>query len=338
MGWRDLIAKPETLILPWTGGRKVSCRDRFWQVQGRLPPEFGWYEFTVDGGREARIGQQTACDPAFEKGHKLVRGYLVGDRLIPDTARVDPDPAKLIDQTYPVLIAEMGLDRFTRAVVVKTLNEAGNQLVYLRQEFPQGPEGDVEAAYQDRKDSIRDIPGVTPALDLAFQWLTYQRAQAEIREREEEARRVEEERRREAAERLAQAMKDTGTGAGRRALAQRDFKAAARAALAISGAELLDVRPSANRGQMVVQYRFRHRRLECEVNAETLRIVDAGVCLDDHRGTKGDTFYTLESLPAVINDAMNLGRLVVWRHAPGDREGVHDRAGRHHDWEDDDDD
>ena len=48
------------------------------------------------------------------------------------------------------------------------------------------------------------------------------------------------------------------------------------------------------------------------------RLLDAGVCLDNHRGTKGDTFFTLESLPAVIGEAIRGNKLVVWRHVPGD--------------------
>ena len=67
---------------------------------------------------------------------------------------------------------------------------------------------------------------------------------------------------------------------------------------------------------MVVQYRFRQQRLECVVERHTLRVVDAGVCLEDHdTGEKGDRELTLESLPPVVGQAIDEGRLVVWRHA-----------------------
>ena len=56
------------------------------------------------------------------------------------------------------------------------------------------------------------------------------------------------------------------------------------------------------------------RRFECTCDARTLRIVDAGICLVDHRsGQKGDQYFTLESLPGVIQQAEREGKLVVFR-------------------------
>jgi hypothetical protein len=52
-----------------------------------------------------------------------------------------------------------------------------------------------------------------------------------------------------------------------------------------------------------------------------LRIIDSGICLTAHyddpefeAGTKGDGFFTLESLPSVIREAQRDGKLVVYRH------------------------
>jgi len=342
MGWQDLLTPetPEEHTLPWAGGKKVHSLARTWALKGRQPPEHGWYTFSITGGRTARLKAPEPVDPEPEFTDRTLRGYVVGDRFILDSAAVDPDPTKLIQQTEPVYCVERGLDRFTRAQVFR---DRESRLIYLSQEWPEGPEVEVLEAYQDRKGSVTEIHGVTPALDLAFRWISWGREQAEVARREAE-RFAEEERVRLAAEevrraaeeeravRFQQAVKDAGTGAGRRNLAQYDFPAAARAALALSGAELLDCRESAARGEMVVQYRFRHRRLECTCDRLTLRIIDAGVCLTDHHdGTKGDTYFTLESLPTVIGEAMGLGKLVVWRHAPGDQ------AGRYDDYDDDED-
>jgi len=326
MGWQDLLVPDsDKRSLPWTGGRQVHERERTWTIHGKLPDEHGWYIFSVSGGRKAELNSEgdRPCD--FGDGHKLVKGYLVGDRIIPDDARVDPDPTKLIEQTAPVHIVEPGLDRFARASVAVTRGG----LVYVGQEFPQGAEAAVQMAYQDRKDSVDHVSGVTPALDLAFRWVSRQRLLAEEREREMERIRLDEERKRAEAERMRQAMKDAGTGAGRRALAQRDFNAAAKAALKLTGAELLDARPSYNKREMVVQYRFRNRRLECVVDKDTMRVVDSGICLQDHHtGVKGDTRFTLESLPTVVGEAIQTGKLVVYRHVDGDR-GYNDD-----DWDD----
>jgi len=313
MGWKDLLSAEERLVLPWLGGRKVHGRDRSWNIAGKLPEEHGWYEFSVSGGRQASVGDPADPDPEFEDDRKTVRGYLTGDRLIPDSARVDPDPAKLVGQTMPVYLVERGLDRFARAVAAETLD---GKLVYVRQEFPEGPETEVQGAYQDRNDSVAHVAGVTPALDLAFRWVSRQRVLAEERQRELERRRAEEERQRQEQEALEKAMKDAGTGAGRRALAARDFNAAAAAALRVSGAQLLDARQAYGRNEMVVQYRFQNRRLECVVDRRTMQVVDSGICLTDHdTGEKGDTYFTLESLPPVVGQAIREGRLVVYRHA-----------------------
>ena len=319
MGWEDLLSENTSKVLPWLGGRRVIDGTQVLHVKGRLPRDFGWYSFEVSGGRYARLLGPSEPNMDYADGKGLIRGYLVGERLIPDTARVDPDPTKMIDQTIPVLLAERGLDRFARAAILPLEIETEKVHLYVRQEFPTGPEMDIERAYQDRLTSITDIKEVSPALDLAFQWLSLQRVITERLEAEEAARRILEAQRREREERLAEARENIGTGAGRRALAQIDFKAAATAALSISGAELLDSRPAPQQGNMIVQYRFRHRRLECVVVRDTLRIVDSGICLTDERtGENGETLFTLESLPGVINEAMNTGRLVVYRRAPGD--------------------
>jgi hypothetical protein len=54
------------------------------------------------------------------------------------------------------------------------------------------------------------------------------------------------------------------------------------------------------------------------VHAPTLRIVDAGICLEAHvTGERGDNRFTLESLPAVLEEAIRTNRLVVFRHVDG---------------------
>jgi len=62
--------------------------------------------------------------------------------------------------------------------------------------------------------------------------------------------------------------------------------------------------------------------------------VDSGICLIDHTTEeRGDARFTLESLPAVINEAINDQKLVVFRHvAPprpaGNNQGGNRRGGR----------
>jgi hypothetical protein len=315
VSWEDLLESPDR-VLPWYGSRTVHTAVRTWRLSGPNPPEHGWYLFSAPGGRHAELksNEQQPADPAWREGHLVLKGYLVGDRFISDgDARVDPNPVLLVEQTRRVYCTELGIERFSRVSVAQ---DRTGQLVFLNQEFPEAPDPYVVEAYQDRKESVADIPGVTPALDLAFRWMSYQRRQHEEHLAELRRIREEEERRRAEEERVRELMKTAGSAAGRRELAKHDFETAAREALRVSGAELLDCRQSRKKGEMVVQYRFRRQRLECVVERDTLRIVDAGVCLTDHHtGEKYDTYFTLESLPGVIGEALDKDKLVVWRHA-----------------------
>lgn len=320
MDWMALLGEKQTLTLPWVGGRKLWGQSRTWKLAGKLPPEFGWHQFEVDGSRKATWSGESWMDDEVLEARPNVCGVLVGDRLIPDGAAVVPDPKQIVSQTLQVHLVEPGLERFTRA---RAAQLQGGAWVYFRQEFPLGPEAQVLDAFLERKASVDDVPEVTPALDLAFRFESFRREEAELwRALQEEAAREEAERvaREEAAARRVEAHRRrmvelTGTGGGRRELAGRDFEAAARAALRVSGAELLDHRNARNRGEKVVQFRYQRRRFECVVDARSLRIIDSGICLVDHgTGEKGDTYFTLESLPVVIAQAMREGRLVVFRH------------------------
>jgi hypothetical protein len=311
MSWRDLQSQEEELVLPWLGGPKLHGPSRSWALTER-PAERGWYRFSTTGARARCLGEAVP-DFSFEEGRRTVRGYLVGDRLIPDDARVVVDPRRLIGQTQRVALTERGLDRFARGLCA--VSDHDGALVYLRQEFPLGPEMEVQAAYEDQLDTIDHIRDVTPALELSFRWQSWQRDHAEAERERRRVERIAEEERRLAEEARQQRVQQLGTGEGRRRLARVDFRDAARAALLVSGAELLDVRESHNRGEMVVQMRIEHERFECVVERDTLRIVDAGICLENHEtGERGDTRFTLESLPGVIVQAMREGRLHVWRH------------------------
>ena len=66
---------------------------------------------------------------------------------------------------------------------------------------------------------------------------------------------------------------------------------------------------------MIVRFRVDRQRYTCTCDERTLQIIDSGICLIDHdTGEKGDTFFTLESLPGVIQQAQREGVLHVFRH------------------------
>lgn len=305
MGWQDLLEESsDHLVAPWLGGRRVFSDARSWRIPGKLPRDFDWYLWEVKG-RTASWLRKHDADPDYGERLTKVRGYLVGDRIVPNGASVDPDPDKLFGQTKSVHLVDPGLDRF---VPVEVMIDRDGRIIYSQELFPLGPEDAVRRAFIDRKESVDHIAGIVPALDLAFRFATRQRVLAEERRAELERVRLEEERR-------EQACRNMGTGLGRRALAVTDPEAAAKAALAVSGAELLDIRQSRIDREMIVQFRLENRRFECVAHKDTLQIIDAGICLEDHRTLeKGDTYFTLESLPAVIRQAIREGALHVYRH------------------------
>lgn len=301
MGWADLLQDSSVrLIIPWLGGRKIYRGGRSWRIDGRLPREFGWYSWDLQG---RRAGQWEIADsePDYGNGWTSTIGFLAGDRLVPWV--FGPDVLQ------PIYLLEPGLDRFA---LVSVVMDPEKRLVYKQQLFPVGPEDRVRRAFVDKKESVDDVADVPPALDFAFKFATKQRQILEERRAELEKKRAEE-------ERLETARNNMGTGLGRRTLAAVDFRTAAEAALKVGGAELLDARQGRRQCEMVVQYRFENRRLECVVDRTTLRIVDSGICLEDHHTReKGDTYFTLESLPPVVRQAIREGKLVVYRHVEGD--------------------
>jgi hypothetical protein len=315
MGWRDLLqAEDEAIVLPWLGGRSLRFGPRSWLIEARLPREVGWYRFKLLP-RKAMLDK--VADPDADKLTSEVRGYLVGDRIIPDAVHVDPDPSKITSYSEPVALLDPGLDRFVRIVAGRFFEDG--PLVFKAQDFPLGPEDEVRQAYFKRAASVADIPNVQPALDAAFRMETWTRAETERRRAELERERAEEEARRQAEERRQNLARQLGTGEGRRAMAQIDFSQAAKAALAVGGAEYLDHRKGYAPREMIVTFRLIRRQFVCSCDQTTLRIIDAGICLVDHRtGEKGDTKFTLESLPGVILTADRDGVLVVTRHGGDD--------------------
>lgn len=308
MGWRTLLAAAdERVTLPWLGGRVLRSFMQTWTLDGPLPHEHGWYNFRLRGRKAQYTG---ATEPALEGLAHLVTGYLVGDLMVADDGGATPD--WLMGRQPRVYLLPDALDRFAR-VKAGRVHEV-EPLVFHSLEMPLGPEEEVLQAYLDRQPTLDGIKGVIPSLNDAFRWEVRHREEAERRRAELEQRRRAEAERLVLEERRKILVKQLGDGAGRRAMATVDFDEAARAALAVGGAELLDTRKG-QRGERVVRYRMEHQRFECVCDEKTMQIVDSGICLTDHdTDEKGDTYFTLESLPAVVRQATREGKLVVYRH------------------------
>ncbi|MCA9706446.1 MAG: hypothetical protein KDK70_11405 [Myxococcales bacterium] len=339
MGWAELLQKDETVVAPWLGGRRIVSGVRSWTIDGPLPPEHGWYAFTITGGRKARTGAPAVADPELFAKSERVCGYLIGNRLLADDVALELDSARIIDHTRVVYLLEPGLDRFSR--ILAAVHDG--RLVYLQPQFPLGPEGDVLEAFEDRRPSVDHVAGVTPALHMVYRWYSWWRDEQERqvraeeerqrREEEEERRREEQERQREQEqrrrieraqaaerERLAQAALERRRQREARSTRRASHhtigsvREQARRVLADAGAELLDWTQGRRSDQAVVSFRFLGRRFRSVVRVPGLRIVEAGICLtDSHSGERGDDRFTLASLPAVIAQAQRQNQLVVLR-------------------------
>lgn len=310
MSWRDLLQENENAVLPWLWGRSLRSGDRVWYIDGPLPRQPGWYEFKF-ASRKAQAVRR--ADPNEDILVGRVQGYLVGDRLVTDGTNVNPEPASITEHSEPVALLDAGLDRFVRIVAGRS-HEDG-KLIFIRQDFPLGPEEAVLDAYRKQLDSVNQIKDVTPALDAAFRMESWQRAEVVRRRAELEKLRREQEEKQAQEERRAQIAQQLGTAVGRRAMAVLDFAEAARAALAAGGAVYLDHRKAHAPGEMVVVFQIDRRQFECVCDGRQLNIIDAGICLTGHAtGIRYDDRFTLESLPGVIRQAIREGRLVVFRH------------------------
>jgi hypothetical protein len=338
MGWQDLLQKKnEQIIIPWLGGRIIRKGPRSWTINGELPVEHGWHSFTIYGRKAIyeHTGNldEVSINDTFDY-FEYIKGYLVGDHIVPDDASVDPDPVKIAEQTEQVHLIERGLGRFVR-IRAGRIYEDG-PLVFSDPDMPLGPEDSVVQAFENRLPSINYIPGVTPALNAAFNMESFQRYVAEQKRIELEKLRREEEARLLHEARTKELRKRIGDAKGRRELALHDFAEAARAALATGDAEYLDHRQAHGRNEMVVTFRVIQRRFECTCDMKTLRIIDSGICLTDHNtGIKSDERFTLETLPSVIREADRGRKLVVYRHVDGDNDRPGDFDNDDDDWRDD---
>lgn len=312
--YRDLLQKDEWLIAAWFGGRTLYVKERTWKITGPLPSLHGWHTFRING-RTASYDPEAEMPVNEEPPNSIeneVCGYLVGDRILADVAVVFENDWKQ-PEIFPVVrLLPEGLERFAR--ISAGTPWVGGPFVFAGYEMPLGPEEDVLRAFEDQAPNLNHIKGVTPALNAAFMFESWQRAEAALRRLERDRLRREEEARQARLDAMAALEARIGKSEARRELAKIDFETAARAALAISGSEYLSHR-AGQRDEFVVRFRFMERRFEC-VCDDRLSIVDAGICLVRHYdGYDSSKEFTLETLPSVIKEAIDTGLLVVRRHA-----------------------
>ncbi|MCP3098189.1 hypothetical protein LZ198_04770 [Myxococcus sp. K15C18031901] len=338
MDYRKFLGKVESVVLPYLGGGTVDAASRRLRVTTPVAP--GWWRFEMKG-RDATAREQAA--PEGMDALPRVRGHVWGTRLVREGAVAEP--LDLMPEEEPPRLAPISARRWHDGSLLfdsvdfeseaedtaRRALEEGRSLAEVR-----GVASSLRAAFgytlleqTSRALDIRFTPaeargrvlsvaeGGRPEAESCLRHLS---AEREAHQRARTARaalaqvRDQEARDAERARQLAsvwaeQARRQTarsGRSAGRSSPAN-DWSRA-EAALAGSGARLAAQRRLTGNA-MEVTYVFMGERFISVVDADSLQVVDAGICL-----AGADSEVTLESLPSVIREAIETDVLVMTRH------------------------
>jgi hypothetical protein len=312
---RFLATTPVEQVLAYFGGPYVEAGSRRLLVRSPLEP--GFYRFAVTGRHAEPVGPADVPDLS---DRPAMRGYVIArsaDAVYLATESGAAQRLAIGPADEPLAFAPLLARRFPRG-----------ELVFDTVEFESGVEDAVRQAYE-RRQTLADVKGAPAALRAAFGYAVLLRVASEssVPARPAEAR-----------PHLA-ALADRGEPAARAVLgllrrereraqpeetphwilareqARRrqlgplaaDDPSVRRAAEALYAARaaLRGIRRLEG-GYLEARYDLDGERFVSIVDATTLNVVDAGICLAEH-----DRELTLESLPSVIREAMQTGRLHV---------------------------
>ena len=298
MDYRKFLGQVETWVLPYFGGAHVELPSRRLRVSSP-PPAPGWWRFEVRG-RTA-----TAREPAGPEGLEglpLVRGHLWGTRLV--HTRAEAEPVRLLpDEESP---------RFSP---LRARRWHDGTLVHEASDFEDEAEAIARSRWEEGG-TLAEVKAVPASLRAAFGYAMLEStahrlgipfAPAEVRGQVlsvAEAGPL-------AAEARLRALALTRAPHLRARPVEPDARFTSRVerALDAAGARLLDLRRR-GAGLWEVTFGFMGERFQSLVEADTLGVVDAGICLAGE-----DRLVTLESLPSVIREAIEEDVLVITRHA-----------------------
>ncbi len=322
--YRKFLGKQDAVLAPWLGGLSIDLPGRRLRL-GARPDRPGWHRFELKGRVASVVGPG---EPGDLSALPKVRGFIWRDRLVGEAAR-----AEVLH-----LLPEEEAPRFSP---VTARRWHGGALLFEGLEFEREAEGDVREALATGA-PLSGIKGVPAPLRAAYAYALVEQtgrrmnvpvAAAETRghvgriaeggvveaelflralivEREETQREMRELRARLAA---AQVRADVQTAREQRVLErqQRNETAEDRAwhALDKAGATFESSR-HAGPNQLEVVFAYMDERFISLVDEDTLQVFDSGICLGH---PPSDRLLTLDSLPAVIKEAIDTDRLVILR-------------------------
>lgn len=306
---RFLQREAETMVLPYLGGQYVDAPDRRLRATGATAT--GYWRFEVSGRTATAVepaGPPDLGDLPTVRGY-WVAGYLVGDRAIAHRLAMGPD-------TDPLRFAPVIARRWP-----------GGALLFDTEDFETGVEDQVRKVFEQGagNGSLNAVSGVPAALRAAFGYAVMLRVATAlgvpvrpvqlrwhigelVAMGDVAARRIltSAQARRAAEPDHVEEWRARRTDARLRPASARDrVLDRAEAALYGAGALLRDSRWLSG-DLLEVRYDFMDDRFVSVVDGETLRVIDAGICL-----AGADERLTLESLPGVIAEAVRTFQLEI---------------------------
>ena len=325
MDYTKFLNKKEHVVLAYLGGAHVFGKDRRMRVEGDRPA-LGFHRFEVSGRNARSLEVADAPDLGDlpkARGH-LVAGWLVSASSSGGTITLDRVALLPEDEPAPLAIA-------------RARRWHSGDLLFEALDFDGDPEEQARLRLEQRA-SLADLKGVAATLrtayGIALALAVGRLLGTPIAVREVAAHAVQLADGGEAAARelFARLLRERAAEqerawaralvAGRPLARVRGPRGASRtvvptldnateraeAALDAADARMLAARRLASGSQLEVAFQFMGERFLSVVDALSLQVVDSGVCLSGE-----DDLVTLESLPGVIREAIETGRLVITR-------------------------
>jgi hypothetical protein len=322
--YKKFLAKTESLVLAYTGGLYVFAKDRRLSVKGPIEP--GFWRFDVKGREAAPVERADSELDALPR----VRGHFAGEWLFAIGAQ--PEHVELLPEEEIAPLSNVFARRWH-----------DGDLLYDSTDFDSDAEDAARNVLGEGK-GLGDVKGAPASLRAAFGWATLVRtarreevpvslgeAMPFLRELADggeatamqvinaiEARRnphriqIEGGETVDVARTLARMRRRGGVEPTVENAQERAAQALEAAGGRLLTSRILGQRRGAER--MEVTFRYGGNRFITVCHPITLQVLDAGICLVDHRDEhRGDEELTLESLPSAIREAMGLGVLVITR-------------------------
>ena len=325
MDYTKFLNKKEHVTLAYLGGAHVFGKDRRLRVEGERPA-LGFHRFEVSG-RNARSLEATDApdlgDLPKARGH-LVAGWLVSSSSSGGSITLDRVALLPEDEPAPLAIA-------------RARRWHSGDLLFESLDFDGEPEEQARLCLEQRA-SLGDLKGVAATLrtayGIALALVVGRRLGMPVAVREAASHamqladggetaarelfaRIERERAVEQERAWARALvagrplaRVRGPRGASRTVVPTLDNATERAEAALDGADarMLATRRLGTDNQLEVAFQFMGERFLSVVDAISLQVIDSGVCLAGE-----DDLVTLDSLPGVIREAIDTGRLVITR-------------------------